>query len=147
MCTCIIRFYTINVKMLSLFYPNLSCRVIVGWFTSSHLYITLHSKTVIFILHSDLRVKMHGYLNWQIRLTDNYFHVMADDQWISDVTLLCKRSDLIIIQSVWNDMKKQNKLRQTKSRRTVATSPRCFKKPTCKATVLLKVLGTCVKKL
>ncbi len=27
------------------------------------------------------------------------------------------RSDLIIIQSVWNDMKKQNKLRQTKSRR------------------------------
>ncbi len=36
-------------------------------------------------------------------------------------------------QSVWNDMKKQNKLRQTKSRRTVATSPRCFKKPTCKA--------------
>ncbi len=44
-----------------------------------------------------------------------------------------QRSDLIIIQSVWNDMKKQNKLRQTKSRRTVATSPRCFKKPTCKA--------------
>ncbi len=31
--------------------------------------------------------------------------------------------DLIIIQSVWNDMKKQNNLRQTKSRRTVATSP------------------------
>ncbi len=41
--------------------------------------------------------------------------------------------DLIIIQSVWNDMKKQNQLRQTKSRRTVATSPRCFKRPTCKA--------------
>ncbi len=58
-----------------------------------------------------------------------------------------QRSDLIIIQSVWNDMKKQNKLRQTQSRRTVATSPRCFKKPTCKATVLLKVLGTCVKML
>ncbi len=38
------------------------------------------------------------------------------------------RSDLIIIiQSVWNDMKKQNKLRQTKSRRTVATYQRCFK--------------------
>ncbi len=36
-------------------------------------------------------------------------------------------------QSVWNNMKKQNKLRQTKSRRTVTTSPRCFKKPTCKA--------------
>ncbi len=33
----------------------------------------------------------------------------------------------IIIQSVWNDMKKQNNLRQTKFRRTVATSPRCFK--------------------
>ncbi len=44
-------------------------------------------------------------------------------------------------------MKKQNKLRQTKSRRTVATSPRCFKNPPCKATVLLKVLGTCVKML
>ncbi len=29
---------------------------------------------------------------------------------------------------------KQNKLRQTKSRRTVAMSPRCFKRPTCKAT-------------
>ncbi|KAI2663178.1 Arf-GAP with dual PH domain-containing protein 1 [Labeo rohita] len=29
-----------------------------------------------------------------------------------------QRSDLVIIQSVWNDMKKQNKLRQTKSRRT-----------------------------
>ncbi|KAL0165142.1 hypothetical protein M9458_040895, partial [Cirrhinus mrigala] len=26
------------------------------------------------------------------------------------------RSDLTIIQSVWNDMKKQDKLRQTKSR-------------------------------
>ncbi len=46
-----------------------------------------------------------------------------------------QRSDLIIIQSVWNDIKK---LRQTKSKRTVATSPRCFNKPTCKATVLLK---------
>ncbi len=45
-----------------------------------------------------------------------------------------QRSDLIIIQSVWNNKKKQNKLRQTKPRRTVATSPRCFKKPTCKAT-------------
>ncbi len=34
------------------------------------------------------------------------------------------RSDLIIIQSVWNDMNKPNKLRQTKSRRTVSmTSP------------------------
>ncbi len=44
-----------------------------------------------------------------------------------------QRSDLIIIQFVWNDMKKQNKLRQTKARRTVAMSPRCFKKPTCKA--------------
>ncbi len=33
----------------------------------------------------------------------------------------------IIIQSVWNDMKKQNKLRQTQFRRTVATSPRCLK--------------------
>ncbi len=31
-------------------------------------------------------------------------------------------------QSVWNDMKKQNKLRQTKSRRTVSTSARCFKR-------------------
>ncbi len=37
-----------------------------------------------------------------------------------------------MIQSVWNDMKKQNKLRQTESRRTVATSPRSFKKPSCK---------------
>ncbi len=55
-----------------------------------------------------------------------------------------QRSDLIIIQSVWNDMKK---LRQTKSRRTVVTSPRCFKKHPCKTTVLLKVLGTCVKML
>ncbi len=36
---------------------------------------------------------------------------------------------------------------ETQSRRTVATSPRCFKKPSCKATVLLKVLGTCVKML
>ncbi len=45
-----------------------------------------------------------------------------------------QRSDLIIIQSVWNDMKKQNKQRQTQSRRTVATSPRCFNRPTCKAT-------------
>ncbi len=54
--------------------------------------------------------------------------------------------DLIWSSSVsLNDMKKQNKLRQTKSRRTVATSPRCFKKPSCKATVLFKVLGTCVK--
>ncbi|KAI2646123.1 Carboxylic acid reductase [Labeo rohita] len=44
------------------------------------------------------------------------------------------RSDLIIIQSVWNDTKNHNKLGQTKSRRTVATSPRCFKKPTCQAT-------------
>ncbi|KAI2645814.1 Ribonuclease inhibitor [Labeo rohita] len=44
-----------------------------------------------------------------------------------------QRSDLIIIQSVWNDMKKQNKLRQTKSRRTVTKTPGCFKKPTCKA--------------
>ncbi|KAI2653886.1 Kinesin-like protein KIFC3 [Labeo rohita] len=35
--------------------------------------------------------------------------------------------------SVWNDMKKQNKLRQTKSRRTVSTSPRSFKKHACKA--------------
>ncbi len=41
-------------------------------------------------------------------------------------------------------MKKQNKLRQTKSRRTVIT---CFKKLTCKAIVMLKVLGTCVKML
>ncbi len=61
----------------------------------------------------------------------------------------CSVSDLIssIIHSVWNDMKKQKKLRQTKSRRTVATSPRCFKKPTCRATVLLKDLDTCVKML
>ncbi len=47
-----------------------------------------------------------------------------------------QRSDLIIIQSVWNDMKKQNKLRQTKSRGTVATSPRCFKRPTCKGVMI-----------
>ncbi len=54
-------------------------------------------------------------------------------QWMSDNSQCStQRSDLIIIQSVWNDMKKQNKLRQTKSRRTVATSPRCFKRPTCK---------------
>uniref|UniRef100_A0A8C1G1Z6 Arf-GAP with coiled-coil, ANK repeat and PH domain-containing protein n=1 Tax=Cyprinus carpio TaxID=7962 RepID=A0A8C1G1Z6_CYPCA len=33
-------------------------------------------------------------------------------------------------------MKKQNKLRQTQSRRTVTTSPRCFKRPACKTTVL-----------
>ncbi len=33
---------------------------------------------------------------------------------------------------LWNHTKKQSKLRQTKSWRTVATSPRCFKKPTCK---------------
>ncbi len=31
-------------------------------------------------------------------------------------------------------MKKPNKRSQTKSRRTVAKSPRCFKKPTSKAT-------------
>ncbi len=37
-------------------------------------------------------------------------------------------------QSVWNDMKKQKKLRWTKSRRTVAISPRCFNKLTCKST-------------
>ncbi len=37
-------------------------------------------------------------------------------------------------QSVWNNMKKLIKLRQTKSRRTVATSPKCFKKHTCKIT-------------
>ncbi len=68
-------------------------------------------------------------------------------QWdfVCTRSLSTQRSDLIIIQSVWNDMKKQNKLRQTKSRRTVATSPRCFKRPTCKDTILLKVLGTCVK--
>ncbi len=53
-----------------------------------------------------------------------------------------QRSYLIIIQSVWNDTKK---LRQTKSRRTVATSPRCFKKPTCKATVLLNICENFVK--
>jgi len=58
-----------------------------------------------------------------------------------------QRSDLITNQSVWNDMKKQKKLRQTQSRRTVAMSPRCVKKPSCKATVQLKVLGTCVKML
>ncbi len=47
-----------------------------------------------------------------------------------------QRSDLIIIQSVRSNMKKQKKLRQTKSIRTVETSSRYFKKPTCKATVL-----------
>ncbi len=54
-----------------------------------------------------------------------------------------QRSDLIIIQSVWNDMKKQSKLRQTKSRRTVATSPRCFKKYTCKA--IWKTMCKCTR--
>ncbi len=40
----------------------------------------------------------------------------------------------VLHTEIWNDMKKQNQLRQTKSRRTVATSPRCFKKPNYKAT-------------
>ncbi len=46
-------------------------------------------------------------------------------------------------QSVWNDMKKQNKLRQTKSRRTVAVSSRCFKKHTWK--VPWKTLCKCTE--
>ncbi len=49
---------------------------------------------------------------------------------------LYAQGDLIIIQSVWRDMKNQ-----TKPRRTVATSPRHLKKPYCKATWLLKVFG------
>jgi len=44
------------------------------------------------------------------------------------------RSDLHIIKSVCDYMKKQMKLRHTKSRRTVAVSPRRLKKPSCKAT-------------
>ncbi len=43
----------------------------------------------------------------------------------SPVTKTSPHSDLIIIQSVWNYMKK--------STRNVATSPKCFKKSTCKA--------------
>ncbi len=47
--------------------------------------------------------------------------------------------DLIIIQSVWNDMKIQNKLRRVNPEELWrTTSPRCVKKPSCKATVLLK---------
>ncbi len=38
------------------------------------------------------------------------------------------QSSDLIVQSVCNDMKKENKLRQMKSRRTVAM-PRCFKRP------------------
>ncbi len=56
-----------------------------------------------------------------------------------------ERQSLTIIASaphrdlIWNDLKKQNKLRQTKFRRTVAMSPRCFKKPTYKATLLIYI--------
>ncbi len=56
-----------------------------------------------------------------------------------------QRSDLISIQSVWNDIKNR-KLRQIKSRKTVATSPRCFKKHIYKycsnflATIMCKML-------
>lgn len=56
-----------------------------------------------------------------------------------------QRSDLTIIHPVCKDMTKRNKTIQNKPRRTVATSPRHFKKPTCKTTVLYTVLGTCVK--
>ncbi len=44
-----------------------------------------------------------------------------------------QRSDLLILQSVWSHMKKQSKPSPTQSRRTVETSPRCFKKHTSKA--------------
>ena len=54
-------------------------------------------------------------------------------------------SDLTIIESVCDYMKKQKKLRQTKSRRTSGTSPRCLKKPSCKATILWKVLALVLK--
>ncbi len=61
--------------------------------------------------------------------------------------LVKKTKQIFSFQSVWNDVKKQNKLIRTKSRRTVTTSPRCFKKAICKAVVLLKGVGTCVKML
>ncbi len=50
------------------------------------------------------------------------------DLWFT-MSLTTAISDLIII---WNDLEKQNKLKQTKSRRTVATSPRHFKRPSLK---------------
>ncbi len=67
----------------------------------------------------------------------SFCHLIVIIQWYfclhqesNDNQCSTQRSDLIIIQSVWNVMKKQHKLRQTKSRTTVPTSPRCFKKPT-----------------
>ncbi len=42
--------------------------------------------------------------------------------------------------AVWSDMKKQNNLRQTKSRRTVQRL-----QDASKATALVKVVGACVK--
>ncbi len=55
--------------------------------------------------------------------------------------LLPQRSDLHHIQSVWNDMKKQNKLRQTESRRTVATVSKTLQETTCKNSVQVQREG------
>ncbi len=55
-----------------------------------------------------------------------------------------QRSDLIII-SLSGVTWRNNKLRQTQSRRTVATSPRCFKKPGSRCKATWKTLRKCTE--
>ncbi len=119
--------------------------VIINNFNHSTNILTVVAKIIRTLVFSPAKTIDNISLHFQTFILP----LIVIIQWDLSDNSQCstQRSDLIIIQSVWKDMKKQNKLRQTKSRRTVATSPRCFKKPTCKATVLLKVLGTCVKML
>ncbi len=94
----------------------------------SYIHRTVVAKIIRTLVFSPAKngFKLFLYFAGSVSVVNISLHFQTIIQWDfcflkeSDISQCStQRSDLIIIQSVWNDMK-----RQTKSRRTVATSPR-----------------------